>query len=91
MNNEEANALLQQHLDRLEAQGFEALAQRAGDSEVLQEQGPSGTEYQLELDILWDDKPGGAIRVIASIDDGGLRAFLPLTKSRRIEVPPAND
>jgi hypothetical protein len=31
--------------------------------------------------VLWDDRAGGNIRVIASIDDGGLHAFAPLTDS----------
>ena len=40
--------------------------------------GPSGVEYQIEVDILWDDEPGRALRVAGSIDDGGWRAFSPL-------------
>jgi hypothetical protein len=39
----------------------------------------SGTWYQGEVQVMWDDKPDGAIRVMASIDDGGCRAFVPLT------------
>ena len=39
----------------------------------------SGTWYQGEVQMFWDDKPDGAIRVMASIDDGGWRAFVPLT------------
>lgn len=35
--------------------------------------------YQGEVQVFWDDKPNGAIRVMASIDDGGWRAFVPLT------------
>ena len=42
---------------------------------------PAGREYQTEVNVLWDDRPGGNIRVIGSIDDGGLRAFAPLTDS----------
>ncbi len=44
--------------------------------------GDSGTDYQLELSILWDRHPNGSIRIVGSIDDGGLGAFLPLTDSR---------
>ena len=39
----------------------------------------SGTWYQGGIQVFWDDKPDGAIRVMASIDDGGWRAFVPLT------------
>lgn len=33
-----------------------------------------------EVQAFWDDEPDGAIRVMASIDDGGWRAFVPLTE-----------
>jgi hypothetical protein len=39
----------------------------------------SGTWYQLELMVVWDHKPDDVIRVLASIDDGGWRAFCPLS------------
>ncbi len=41
--------------------------------------GASGVRYQLEVQAFWDDRPGNNIRVMISIDDGGLRAFYPLT------------
>jgi len=31
--------------------------------------------------VFWDGRPGGDIRVLASIDDGGWRAFFPLTET----------
>ncbi|MEN8188970.1 MAG: hypothetical protein ABFS19_03930 [Thermodesulfobacteriota bacterium] len=40
--------------------------------------GPGGRKYQIEIQIFWDDKTGGDIRVMGSVDDGGLRAFIPL-------------
>lgn len=42
--------------------------------------GPSGTVYQLEIQAVWDGPRNGNLRVIGSIDDGGLRAFVPLTR-----------
>lgn len=42
---------------------------------------PSGALYYVEMQVFWDDKPGGDIRVMGSIDDGGLRAFVPLIVS----------
>lgn len=41
--------------------------------------GPSGTVYQIEIEAFWDGRPGGEIRMMGSIDDGGLRALMPLT------------
>jgi hypothetical protein len=43
--------------------------------------GASGTRYQVEVQFFWDDAPMRAIRVRASIDDGGVRAFIPLTET----------
>jgi hypothetical protein len=43
--------------------------------------GPDGKTYQIDVQFFWDDKPLGSVRVMASIDDGGWRAFLPLTDS----------
>ena len=42
--------------------------------------GPSGVSYQLEVEAVWDDRPGGNLRVFGHIDDRGLRAVAPLTE-----------
>lgn len=39
--------------------------------------GPSGTDYQIEVQAVWDS--GRNLRVMVAIDDGGWRAFMPLT------------
>jgi hypothetical protein len=57
------------------------LASVAGDAEVLEVTAPDGTPCCVEISAVWDGRPGGDIRVIASIDDGGWRAFLPVTES----------
>ncbi len=43
--------------------------------------GASGERYQVQVQVFWDARPGGDVRVMAAIDDGGLRAFVPLTAS----------
>jgi hypothetical protein len=48
--------------------------------------GASGAAYQVEIEALWDSNRGGDIRLMAAIDDGGWRAFAPLTDS--LIVPP---
>ena len=42
----------------------------------------SGRTYQVEFDASWDDRPGGVLRVCFLVDDGGIRAFLPLRLSK---------
>jgi hypothetical protein len=41
----------------------------------------SGVNYQIELNVFWDSQPEKDLRIMGSIDDGGWRAFLPLTES----------
>jgi len=41
----------------------------------------TGAKYQVEIQFFWDNQPGGNVRVMGSIDDGGWRAFLPLSRS----------
>jgi len=81
MNREEAMSLLDAKLDEYRKLGYDGLAERVGDEEVSEAVGPSGVRYQMEIQIVWDDKPSGDVRVLGSIDDGGWRALLPLCDS----------
>ena len=78
MDREEALSLLHAKLDEYRKLSYDQLAARIGDEEFPEEVGASGTQYQIEIQIVWDDKPNGAVRVLAAIDDGGWRAFMPL-------------
>ena len=78
MNREEALNLLDAHLDQYRKMTYVGLAAKIGHEEFPEVVGPSGAEYQMEIQIRWDHKPGGDVRVMGSIDDGGLRAFMPL-------------
>jgi hypothetical protein len=49
--------------------------------------GRSGAEYQIEIQPIWDTKPGGDIRVLGSIDDGRWRACCPPTYGVLIPQP----
>ena len=56
------------------------LAAKIGDDDYLEATGESSTNYQIEVQFMWNHKPGGDVRVSAGrvsagIDDGGLRAF----------------
>ena len=88
MDKEEALSLLKDFLDQLESAGYETLSARVGENDALEVTGPSGKPYQIEYDIVWDHKPPhGDIRILGSVDDGGLRAFAPLTDSRLVPPP----
>ena len=43
--------------------------------------GVSNAKYQIEVNAHRDAQPAGDVRVVGSIDDGGWRAFLPLSDS----------
>ena len=83
MNKSEARKILSEQLARFSGRSYSEVvplveAQRVETYEV---RGESGTRYQIEIQFFWDDRPGDTIRVMGSIDDGGFRAFVPLTDS----------
>jgi hypothetical protein len=57
----------------------------------LQVVGPDGTTFQVEISATWDDKPGQTLRLFFSVDDGGLRAFVPLTRDALVRPDEAFD
>lgn len=81
MDKQEAKALLTHRLAELRSLPFERLTELLGDERVEETVGASGTAYCLEIDAIWDDRSAGHLRVIASIDDGGLRSIFPITDS----------
>ena len=80
MSDEEAKNVLRTEFLKLEAAGYAELVGRlAGKQERWEVAAPSGARYRVELEGFWDDEVHRDLRVVASIDDGGLRAFLPFT------------
>ena len=78
MNNQEALQILEEVLSEFRRESYEQLTSRIGPSSpVVLERAGAGGPYQLEILFLWDAVPGGDVRVIGSIDDGGWRAFAP--------------
>jgi hypothetical protein len=83
MDKKEARSLLAEHLARYRSRSYAELSAWARERRIDTPEavGPSGTRYQIEVQFFWDDKPEGDVRVCAAIDDGGIRAFLPLSDS----------
>jgi hypothetical protein len=75
----EARAILHREMETWKALSRIELRGRIGTIETPQVTGISGTHYQIEIEPIWDATPGGAIRVLGAIDDGGLHAFVPIT------------
>ena len=82
MNNDEALRVLQEELAIFRAESYDDLVRRiSGGSFDCERSATSGAKYQVEVQFFWDNRPGGNVRVIGSIDNGGWRAFLPLSRS----------
>jgi hypothetical protein len=79
MDRTEATELLRDHLRSWRSRSYQELADQVGESHQSMLKGDSGTDYQVEVQLVWDSETHGNLRVIASIDDGGWRAFVPVT------------
>ena len=82
MNEEEAASLLRAHLEQYRRRSHADLSSHLGNQGCDEVTGPSGARYQIEVDILWDSRPGGDLRVLGGIDDGTFWRFIsPLNDS----------
>lgn len=72
MNREEAAALLGEALGTYRGMPHAELVRLIGDVQVSEVTGKSGETYTIEVDVMWDAKPDGDIRVLGAIDDGRL-------------------
>jgi hypothetical protein len=93
MDKAEARRVLGDEVRRLRALSYGELSARiasrprphgvrfadAPEVETREVAAESGTTYQLENQVVWDDQAGGDVRVLVAVDDGGLSAFKPLT------------
>ena len=81
MDHQEATSILVRELGRYRAMPYVDLLALLNQTTHIDTSGPSGTKYQIEIQVMWDDEPKGDLRVIGAIDDGRWRAFVPLTDS----------
>ena len=81
MDKNEACTVLASELSSWRGKPYAYLAAAVGKSHHVERDGPSGTRYQLQIDIMWDHKANENVRVSGSIDDGGWRALAPLSDS----------
>lgn len=79
MNNEMAYSLIDAELRKLRALPYAELANRVGSNETKEVVATDGRTYQLEIEMFWDGGKNADVRVMVAADDGGWRAFKPLT------------
>ena len=78
MDKSQAKSVLAKQLARYRTKTYADLGRLIGELDVFEVTEPDGVVYQIEIQVMWDHKPDGAIYVMAGIDDGGWRAFAPL-------------
>jgi len=79
MNEHAANTLIGAEMSRLQQLSYADLSALIGKVETKELMGVDGKIYQLEIQAFWDSKIGADVRLIVAADDGGWRAFKPLT------------
>lgn len=79
MDKAEALGVLSKEMLRYRNRCYEELVQRIGQVDAYEVKAESGAAYQIEIQVYWDSKEGRDVRVIGGVDDGGWRAFVPLT------------
>lgn len=81
MNRAEAKSTLAGELRAFAARPYDQLVELISNTEVKNVLSDSGVNYQIEIDVFWESEPNQNLRIMGSIDDGGWRAFFPLTES----------
>jgi hypothetical protein len=78
MSKTEAARVVAGELRRYREMGYDALSSRLGQNEVYEVRAPSGTVYQIEVQVFLDGADSDDIRVLGAADGGGVGAFCPL-------------
>jgi hypothetical protein len=78
MDKTEALAVLNKELAFYRVLPYSQLLPLVNRSTTVERTGPSGTKYQIELQVIVDDPKRNTLRVAGAIDDGGLwNAMVP--------------
>lgn len=79
LNESEALEVLRPRLANFRSEPYSSLISRI-DAEPITETIQVGeVMYQLGFLFVWDNRRGGNVRVIGMVDDGGIRAYHPLS------------
>ena len=83
MDRNEARTVLATHLASFRRRSYADLVTLIGDVQVAEISGPSGAQYQIEVEVMWDSPDQRTnIRVLGAIDDGRfLSSLTPLGDS----------
>jgi|GEM_PF-997182 len=79
MDENEARAIISRYLAAYRGKTYNELRRLLREQDCFETHGPSGVWYQIEIQAITDDARRRTIRVCGAIDDGGPRAYRPLT------------
>ena len=79
MDREKARGVLTDELKAYRSRTYSQLRALIGGLRAFGVANNGGHPYQIEIQVVWDGKAGGEIRVLGAIDDGGWSAFRPVT------------
>jgi hypothetical protein len=80
MKNTIARKLLRDELESLKTRPYSFFAQSVNRTTHKKIVGQDGAHYQIEIEVFWDSRRGGDIRVLGSVDDGQLPVVVPVTE-----------
>ena len=78
MNEVEAKSILSHELSHYRERSYQDLFSLIDNSQTIECIAPSGTTYQIEMQVFMDDPSRRTLRVMGAVDDGGWRAWKPL-------------
>ncbi|MGY8814629.1 MAG: hypothetical protein ACKVHQ_07905 [Gammaproteobacteria bacterium] len=82
MDNSEAIEILVQELEVFRSKSYTELKTLISDKPIGKEiRTYNDADYNVEIIINWHENPEGNIKVLAYVEDGEMRSFIPLTKS----------
>lgn len=76
-----ADEIIGKELESLRKLPYSSLSALIGKPVTRTTAGRDGREYDIEVQVLWDDRPDEGLRVIVAVSDGGWRAMLPRSGS----------
>ena len=92
MDRDEARTVLAAHLEPLRRRSYGELIGQMGDIQVAEVVGPSGTAYQIEVEVIWDSpREKTDVRVLGAIDDGRLPGSLSPVHDSFVVARPGGD
>ncbi|NNE37574.1 MAG: hypothetical protein HKN08_04650 [Gammaproteobacteria bacterium] len=81
MDNSEAIELLDKELDKYKEFSYSKLKTMISAQPIGKEvRTYNDADYNIEVIIDWNEKPDGNIKVLAYVEDGEMRSFIPLSK-----------